>query len=492
VGGINYVLYEDGLAVTYNRTWKQINDAGGAYYTNYTGDIVIPETVEGYKVVAILNDAFTGRDGCSITSISIPSTLRSIGEHAFYNCYNLETVELPASLESIGDGAFILCAVKSMTIPVSCMKIGGSAFNDSGIETFTIEDSEQPLTIGGSGFTIGSVLSFMPKCKTMYVGRQINYEGDYGTFWGCDNITDVTYGSNVTSIKVHEWWRSPSIQHVTFLTDQVTEIPEGAFSECTALESVQMPAYVQVIADNAFNGCPISSINIPETVTSIGQSAFNGCALTSMTIPAACTNIGNSAFNNSAIEAFTLADGAELLHIGGSGSTVGSCLSSMSNCKTMYVGRQIVYDGRVFWGCENITDVTYGPNVTSLGKGEWWRSPSIKHVTFLSPQLTVIAEDAFSDCSALETVSLPENLVTIDKNAFASCKALTELNLPATVVTIGQGAFNGCATLTSLVIPASVENIENSAFDYCEAVETLRFEDSDKTINLPTYNSVTS
>ena len=99
------------------------------YY--YSGDIVIPETVnyEGisYSVTSIGDWAFYG---CyELTSITIPNSVTSIGYRAFYGCSSLTSITIPNSVTSIGNGAFYGCSdLTSINIPNSVTFIGEGAF----------------------------------------------------------------------------------------------------------------------------------------------------------------------------------------------------------------------------------------------------------------------------------------------------------------------------------------------------------------------------
>lgn len=281
VNGLNYKFNDADKTATVVR-WRVEGD-GGYRYNNYEGDIVIPAEVNGYTVVAIDDYAFareTLKDSerC-ISSISIPATVKTIGEWAFYRCELLKSITIPASVE----------------------RIGSKAFSGSGIETFTIEDGDKALTVGSSGFTVGSALSCMDNCRTMYVGRDINPEGttlytDYWpTFSGCENITDLTYGPKVTRIMASECSRSKSIKRVKFLGDLVTEIPEYAF-ESSEVTSIELPGKLQTIGKDAFYKAKIESVSLPGTLTTIASRAFYDNPLTSIVIPASVTNINYFAF----------------------------------------------------------------------------------------------------------------------------------------------------------------------------------------------------
>ena len=154
-------------------------------YYSYFGDIVIPTTVvydnETYTVIAIGESTFyiPPSFGGSITSVSIPSSVTSIGESAFENCHSLTSVTIPNSVTSIGESAFYNCSnLTSVTIPSSITEIKNYTFcNCSNLTSVTIPSSV--TTIGQSAFK------------------------------KCSGLTSVTIPNSVTSIgeSAFLWWK---------------------------------------------------------------------------------------------------------------------------------------------------------------------------------------------------------------------------------------------------------------------------------------------
>ena len=105
--------------------WKLTRD-GTVTITGYNGtssEIEIPDTINGYCVTSIGDDAFYGCS--SITSIEIPSSVTSIGNYTFYNCSSLTSIEIPSSVTSIGSYAFSYCdSLTSIEIPSGVTSIG--------------------------------------------------------------------------------------------------------------------------------------------------------------------------------------------------------------------------------------------------------------------------------------------------------------------------------------------------------------------------------
>ncbi len=234
----------------------------------YSGEVVIPESVEHDGVTYDVTSIGRAFEGCSyLTSVTIPNSVTSIGNYAFSGCSRLTSVTIPNSVTSIGEGAFYGCSgLTSVTIPNSVTSIGEGAFRGcSGLTSVTIPNSV--TSIGGS------------------------------VFWECSGLTSVTIGNSVTSIGDDAFYNCSRLTSVT-IPNSVTSIGGGAFQGCSGLTSLTIPNSVTSIGERAFSGCSgLTSVTIPNSVTSIGSYAFLGCSgLTSVTIPNSVTSIGDGAF----------------------------------------------------------------------------------------------------------------------------------------------------------------------------------------------------
>ena len=422
------------------------------YYNTYSGDIVIPETApNGYTVVAIGNGAFQRCNDSrlyelnnitapTITSITIPKTVKTIGNNAFLFCDQLTSFTIPATVEEIGN----------------------SVFYGSSITTMTIEDADTPLIIGNGHLSDRNVFGSASALTTIYAGRDLTPKStqNTGPFQFAETITDITYGPKVTKLNKHEFWRCKTIKNVKILSTQVTDIPEGAFGECSALEKIELPQSIVTIQNSAFLWCNnLSSVVLPPTVKTIGASAFSGCALTpEFTIPASVEELGRSSFNSTGITALTIEDSDKPLFIRVNSSDYSTVFAGAFKTPcAVYVGRDITCEVEKgpFVFAKNISELTYGPKVTKLNKQEAWRSESIKTVTILSTQVTDIPESAFGECPALETVILPSSINSVADVAFLWDYALNTIYAnPVVPPTCGRQVFDGVDKQTcTLFVP---------------------------------------
>lgn len=119
---------------------------------------------------------------------------------------------------------------------------------------------------------------------------------------------------------------------------------------------------------------------------------------------------------------------------------------------------------------EIVIPVTYrGLPVTAIGNNAFRNCTSLQSIT-LQNGLTHIGDHAFNGCASLTDLSLPDGLTSISGSAFYGCTGLTVDTLPDGLTTIGAYAFKNCTGITNLSIPASVTSIGNGALDGCPLV----------------------
>jgi len=208
-------------------------------YSGLTGELKIPNGVTEIGSYAFAN---TG-----ITSVTLPSSIKIIGDNAFSDCKTLTKVNFPEGLTQIGKSAFSNTGMNSLVLPSSLKSIGDSAF--SGCKSLAVKvNIPQGVTdIGSSAFSSSA-------------------------------ITDITLPSSLKALG------------------------NSAFSGCQSLAvRVNIPEGVTDIGSNAFDGSAITGVALPSTIKSIGTRAFQQCkALATVTVPSSVSEIkfGNYVFYN--------------------------------------------------------------------------------------------------------------------------------------------------------------------------------------------------
>jgi len=290
------------------------------------------------SVTSIGDSAFTNCTG--LTSIIIPNNITSIGDRAFTNCTGLTAITIDENNQHYASEGGILynkektmliafpSASGTVTIPNSVISIGDRAFfNSTRLTGITIPNSV--MSIGDNAFAYCTGLT------SLTIPNSITSIGDWA-FSFCDSLTSITIPYSITSISDRAFSGCTGLTSIT-IPNSVTSIGDSAFSSCTSLTSITISNSVTSIGDSAFSGCSgLTSITIPNSVTSIGTQAFSFCnSLTSVTF-AVGSNITNANFGDYAFPQGSGNGGGNDLKTaylaGGAGTYIGS------NVEIIWVG----------------------------------------------------------------------------------------------------------------------------------------------------------
>jgi hypothetical protein len=374
-------------AVVLAQDYTYTSANGAITITGYNGPggaVDIPNTINGYPVIAIGSGAFSYN--ANLTKVNIPSTVLSIETNAFAYCTGLQSATLPSIMASVGDGAFSSClALTNITIPGSVTNTGAAAFSGcSGLRTATIESGV--TNIGSQMFEYCTAL-----CNVTIPGS-VAAIGD-GAFAYCGNLVNVTIPSGVVNIGDSAFDYCTGLATIT-IGDTVANIGGSAFYDCSSLANITIPGRVTNIDGGAFQICTnLRTATLARGVTSIGPFQFASCtALTNVTIPDTVTFIGGSAFYN-----------CTLL----TGLTIPASVTSIEPETCLF--------------CTSLTNVTIANSVTNIG--DW----------------------AFNSCSSLSSVVIPRSVTSLGVQAFAQCASLTNVYFEgnASAISVDRYAWPG-------------------------------------------------
>ena len=408
-----------------------------------------------------------------LKTLVLPEEVKRIGAREFYKCGTLTSVTIPKSVTSIGESAFLFSGLTSVTIPDSVTSIASNAFSGC---------SEIIQTENGVSY----VNDWVIRCNTSVTSVQLR-EWTRGiadnAFFGCSGLKSIT------------------------IPDSVGSIGDWAFSGCSGLTSITIPDSVGSIGDWAFSGCSgLTSITIPDSVTSIGYHAFFKCSgLISITIPfigEKMDGTGSTRFDY--IVGYTAPKSLKEVIITG-GENIGEHAFSDCRClKNITIPDSVTSIGSsAFSGCSGLISVTIPDGVTSIGSSAFSGCRGLTSI-IIPDSVTSIGYHAFDGCSGLKNITIPfvgekldgtgvtrfnhifgigvpESLkkvivtggASIGDWAFLECSGLTSVTIPDSVTSIGEYAFSGCRGLTSIIIPDSVTSIGYHAFDGCSGLKNI-------------------
>lgn len=417
-------------------------------------------------------------DSSDITELYIDARITHIGDYNFCNNDNLKTVVIigdVSALKDIGVGAFSNCA--SLNEIVLC-DFGEAEENDA-----------------WAGIVQGDVLSryaniINPLPETLW-------KIDDKAFEGCSQLEVITVPDTLITVGDNAFFECTRLRDVnTYRTSN---------SNTYAKYSVQTDALlygVTTIGTQAFASTAISTFGLPQTLTTLGERAFANTKLTSTIIPAALTEIpagcyfGCTQLSSVEIPKTVTAIGKDAF---------GGC----DNLIVEYDGTQEQWDAiEIASGNEalNPTDLdteevevatsgTCGEGITWTfdkssgvltisGTGEmtdftesapWYALRDSITSVVINKGLTHIGDNAFKNCSILNTISVPDTVTSIGRYAFYKCVCLTEFDMPVKLTTIGDSAFYGCTSLKRVVFPSTLNTIGVQAYYGCSGITDINF-----------------
>jgi len=472
-----------------------INISVGTIFTLNNGTIPQTFTTKICDIRGTLNQPYPNPSSLGgyitftdIVSVSVGTNVTSIGQLAFNGAANLKSISMPDTVISIGENAFWGTSLTLIKIPKSVKSIGDSAFQyATNLTEVHFDTGSQLISIGNQAFYGANLL------QTITIPKYVISIGD-----SAFNTTNEAV-SSLTSINVDS-------DNSTYSSDGV------ALFDKTTNTLIQYP-----------NGNPNALYTIPNPVpngsntdTTIGAYAFQGKSnLRSIIIPASVTHIVSTAFNYSDITTVILENSTSLTTLNlitGSNQSfygaIGPVTISVGTTFTLKTGPTPqtfdLHDTLTIPTGITLTDiltVSLGTNVKSIA-GVFKGATALTTVTFApSSQVISIGESAFEDATALTSINIPNFITSIGKSAFKDATDLTLINIPNLVTTIGESAFENAATLTnvnfntsssqlttigpnafkgakslqSITIPALVDNIDPTAFslDQNEVMSSL-------------------
>ena len=402
-------LYSDDGNYIYEIFDEESNTGTITKYLGSETEVVIPDTIDGIRIVRIGDRAFASK---SVTNVVIPDTVTWIGSSVFSFCGDLSSITIPDCVTRIGDNAFNHCtSLESVSLP-----------NITGI----------PSNMFASCYSLQSVT--IPKT----VQHILN-----GAFLDCTSLQSIIIPKGVTIIQKDTFWDCKSLRNVT-IPDTVSNIRDQAFRGCSSLQSIDLPNGLTRIGLAAFSGCTsLQNVILPESLEVLGGNAFVDCkSLVHVTIPGSITHWKNLEGNDNAYGQFE------------------NCYS----LETVEIHKGITeLPTRCFQRCESLETISIPDSVISIGSLCFSNCNSLENVS-LPKSIIEVKSYAFSNCVKLKDVDFPNTVTAINNGTFLSCESLQNFSIPNSVTTIGSNSFENCISLQKITIPDNVSVIKNNAF----------------------------
>jgi hypothetical protein len=373
--------------------------------TNLT-TVTLPSTVK-----TIYSYAFGKCE--TLKEIKIPESVTKIGSYAFYQCEELKEIVIPNNVKNIYIATFSGCiSLEKVTLPKNLVVIGQDAFYDCNkLKTISVPATTTTIDVGAfsgcTSITSLKVATANKKYKTVS-NALLSKDGKTLFTYPCQDDS-YTVPEGVTTIE--SWaFENPALISVT-LSDTVTTIGASAFYNCTSLKEVIMGNSVETLGQYAFSMCTsLESIMLPSSVREIGLLAF---------------------YKNTSINEVTLNEGLDRILEG------------------------------AFQGCTALNTFTIPASVKEIADNMFAACPQLKEISVAAGNTNYKAENGM--------------LLTVDGATLIGYPSASGyVTIPSTVQFIGDYAFEGAA-LTDVVIPETVKGIGVGAFLNCTSLKSARF-----------------
>lgn len=379
-----------------------------------TGEITIPDEIEGLPVTVVGPHAFMGCQ--KITSVIMPDSVTAIGYGAFSDCSSLRSIEIPDSVTTIDEWAFANCI---------------------SLEVIKLSDSLEGIR--------------------------------FRTFLSCTNLQNITLPDSITKIEEDAFADCKSLISIT-IPANVKSIEDKAFAFCTNLESITILNPDCIIRDEG-NGKTICT----DYVSDDSDDVYFDGIIFGYANSGAQAYAEKYGYAFEAIEDYTegtyenltykkYADRIEIVFCDREAESV----VIPDEIEGLPVTR---IDHFAFINRNLLKSVTIPDSVTSIGTAAF-ASTGLTEIT-IPDSVTELGDIAFSECSQLTSAKLPDNLTEIATGLFQNCQKLGAITIPDSVTSIGANAFWNCTSLISVTVPESVTTIRNFAFNECESLESI-------------------
>jgi hypothetical protein len=430
------------------------------------------------------------RYSANLSTITGAANLRSIGAQAFSSCPSLSTFELPDPIETIGSNAFSGARLFSLArLPDSLLTIESSLF--IGCSSIT------ELTIGSQLSSITtSVWQPHSLARILVTDANPNYSSDDGAVYSKDGTTliCVPLGHAGTSFRVADHgviireWAFHGASRFTFVSmPHVVVIENDVFTTCSGISRVDFGDSLVLVQAEAFRDCSaLVFTELPDSLVQIDDLAFRAAGLiTALHFGAALADVHGRAFASS-LATITISGSNQNLVVDN------GLMFTKDRSRLVLFPHGLRLDqfvapatvrviaDCVLFNCADLVHLSM-PSVVDIGAQSFALCQSLKDVTF-GDSLAAIGRRAFAEDAALASISFPPSLTVIADSAFCQCRGLSSVIVLGTLDEVAEGAFSYCNQLQSLVIEDGVIALRDWAFGSCVKLSSVSLPNTLRTI----------
>lgn len=409
------------------------------------------------KIREIPNKCF---NGCSsLTSISLPNSIESIGNYSFASC-KFEKIIFPKSLKIIGNCAFKSCSyLQEISFQgINIKKIGEECFCKSIILSKVVL-SDTIEYIGSSAFKCTMVSDMIIPKSILYIGKKcfsncrilqkIDFTStkkltkfEYKLFYNCNSLETIIFPENLYFVGQNVF----SFTKITNIKLNLQEIDILAFADMDKVQTIDLESSsFKVLSSHCFFRClNLNSLKIPKTMEKIQENCFKYCPISDISLRDNLIHISKYTFSYTNFEVLDFSNCSKIMKV------PMFCFQGSIWLKTVILPPNLrVIKDFAFYECTNLEKIEFPRNLTSIGIGCFGNCVKLESIDMSNLNVSVLSQSLFENCTKLNSISLSNKTMMINETVFFNTSIKT-LKLPSSITNVSDFAFYGMFNLEKI------------------------------------------